>query len=413
MTIDKDRFGSIFAGLAIAGVVAVTRKARRGVSPHNVDPKECREHASNLGDQVRDAFVTAFNNVSEDMEAERAEDQILKKVIGKGANDPGAQIVIPSPRETIVINRYGPGVSFDQQRNVFLAGSLNYIHWFEFGKSAIWRLVEREGNFENYFELKGTFSKGWRTDKGRALAITITHVSDDVFFPYRSSVYRQDFDLQLFADLLEAARVHRINQCEAADERSKSRRKLRKIPDRLKHVVVIDNREAHRAEHKRQAAFETTDAVRLTNGKTIPLTLAEKGGLTLCEPDPMVWYDATAKIWRDDQTGLSMEIVQRREGHGSRNDGILFKGGLRLCRIAIEHHRCWRPEVGPTALILFDLMDGTLAPLDDAEAAFPSKNLLPRIGALLNARRSRGPNGSERNVAMMLKKSDYRDMFQS
>jgi hypothetical protein len=219
----RERLRNILRGLAVGGVAIAARALAEGSS--------LRDFERHTQDAIDRAAARA-NEKAARAHAKAVKLQERRARIGDGAHDPGAVVILPKADEHIVEPKYGYGLGRDLLGGMHLIGSTYGYR----DKAGTWALRADDRTGARIALLHGTFSDGWREGVGAATAVTVTHSHRDSFFPYRDSLYADALPLDRFAMMLE--------------------RGLQPKKGPANPVIVIDNREAHRAEHARLARAE-------------------------------------------------------------------------------------------------------------------------------------------------------------
>jgi hypothetical protein len=311
----------IAAGLAGVAVLS-QRKRQAGLFADSLDQ---------LKEAIRSTPRRMAEAAAEEIAAAKADYEERKRTIGKGAHDPGAIIINPDPDEAITVQRYGPGTAIDALTGRRLTGAV-WGGLYDYAGRA-WTLTENRGNWPVVAHLRGEWSPGWRPGCLDAKAITIHHAHPDSYFPYRDAVYADTLPLDRVAAMIQA--VHEFPHEE----------KRRPVC-----LVVIDNREAHRAEHARLAALESPDVIRGKNGTKTPAD--EEGAVIwLGQPDPLIVHDEASKVTRDPRTGLSLATRPAGDRDYSYELGTVSRGVTPIATLSLHERECWRPGYCETRMI--------------------------------------------------------------
>ena len=326
--------------IAGLGLMAVTRRPKR--NPAKQSGKSFTSAFRDMGRKLQEVP----NRLADEMKKDMSRWQELKERVGDGAHDPGAKIIIPRPDDDIVIEKYGVGIAEDRRNGTFLRGNL-----FDGLMKSMpsWAVCEKHDNYPCLAVIHGHYSEGWRDDVGPVLAVTITHCHRDSYFPYRDSLYSDEFPLDRFADMLQAAQRSKLRYCVK------------------KSIVVIDNREIFRDENLRLAEQESPAEIRFRNwrGPTgekrvmseiemdlmAHCLLRDTSEIILGEPSEDLTYDDSAKALHDDRTGLSLTVESVGDRDYRYQLGTLKRAGELLAKLTLHRRDCWRPDYGPCQLI--------------------------------------------------------------
>ena len=221
--------------------------------------------------------------------------------------------------DDIVVEKWGPGLADDRRDGTFLSGTLYRAYT---RTTPSWSIREKHDNFPVVALLHGEYAQDVRHGP---VTVTVTHSHRDGYFPFRDSLYADELPLDRFTLMLQAAQASPMRHCV-------------KVP-----VVVVDAREAHRAEHERLAAEEDPGQVRLRNWRGPlsgyeALTITESARLqnpllsgsavvVLAEPEAEVSFDEESWTVRDGRSGLGLRV--RREGDRDYyyDAGTVLRGG--------------------------------------------------------------------------------------
>jgi hypothetical protein len=318
----KDTKLEAWQKLVVAGI-AVARSFRNGGA-------YWRESGRALRKGIDQALREGARAAAETVRAEAEERRERKRRIGDGGHDPGAIVFYPETDANIEIRKYEGGTAWDRKTGLHLsAARWSGSYEYSCGDAT---LYESKGNYRVIAHLRGHWSPGWRAGEGEAEALTFTHAHPDGYFPHRDALYADALPLDRIALMLQA--VHDFPH-----------EKRERVP-----LVVIDNREAHRAEHARLAALEDPNAIRGKNGAG---TVAETPSavVRLAEPDPAVRYDAKARVSFDPRTGLRLETRSAGDRDYSFVAGTLHRGEEALAELTLHRSWCWRPGFGEAMMV--------------------------------------------------------------
>lgn len=336
---DDRRLGSFL--IAAAGFVLV-----RAARCSEQKPEAGGAFADRARRQLREAAEKAAAKAKE----EAAKLNVQRERVGDGAHDPGAVIIVPHPGEDIKTARYAVSIAEDTANGTFLRGSLFRAIYVK--DAPAWTLHERTDNFRVLAVIHGHFSEGWRPGEGPAIAVTITHSHSDGYFPFADSLYADQLPLDRFAEMLQAAFQSPHNYG-------------RKTP-----IVVVDNREAHRAHHQELALSESKEVVRIRNwrGDRLPPLSTDSGVekeaqnmaerlqtdnmvISFGEPGLATRYDRSTSTLYDEASGLGLTIRNAGDKDYYYSLGIVRRQEEIVAQLALHTFDCWRPGYGPSKLV--------------------------------------------------------------
>jgi hypothetical protein len=363
----KPDLGKLLLGLAITGI---------GVAAHVARSKKHHQTSFDFGDLVGNALNTAAKGGHAEWEKMRQDEAALREKIGDGAHDPGALVIYPASDGEITVPEWEYGRAKDNRTGTFLSGD-RFGGYMKLRPR--WTFHHAKGNYPILAHLHGTYSRGWR-GAGPALAITITHAHRPGYFPWTDSLYADELPLDRIAMLMQAAN--------------------RMAPPAYARLVVIDNREACRAEHQRRAAAESPDRIRLkdvregaerwttvtSNDSHAQINPAVHDGavVVLGEPDLTIGYDPAAQATFELHGDLCMTIHSAGDRDFSYQIGRIARGDQIVAQVTLHTANCWRPGHGETRLIHLNrtsaprTQDGETRSIDPVELPFA------RIWPLLN-----------------------------
>lgn len=324
-----------------------------------------RKKYNSFSELVADAIAGAIKGTAEFIRKEAEENRRLRDYVGEGAHDPGAIVYRPRRDRTIVVEKYGAGEAIDTLNNTFIRGSrIGGVY----GYARTWTIHQKSGNYDTLLIVYGTLSKGYRPIIGRTPAFTVTFAHRDSYFPHKDATYHADFPLDRFAAMLNVARGGGVSYADIGQR------------------VIIDNREAHRAENERLAALESPDEIRTKNQVYNPAR--HPGAVSfLPVPDDRIAFDPERKqASSSDGSFFSAERAGDRDYYywaGTWHDG---KTG-RDARMTIHVRPAWRPGYGETYMLnvnrMYEGLDRYPARKSKSvtEDDFPIERLVPLLNA--------------------------------
>jgi hypothetical protein len=324
-----------------------------------------RKKYNSFSEMVADAIAGAIKATAEFIRKEAEENRRLSEYVGEGAHDPGAIVYRPGRDRTIVVEKYSAGEAIDTLNNTFIRGSGT---GGVYGYPRTWVIHEKSGNYDVLLIVHGILSRGYRPIIGPTPAFTVTFAHRDSYFPHKDATYPTDFPLDRFAVMLNAAKGGGVSYADIGQR------------------VIIDNREAHRAENERLAALESPDEIRTRNQIYNPARHPRAASF-LPVPDTGIAFDPERKqTSSSDGSFFSAERAGDRDYYywaGTWHDG---KTG-RDAQMTIHVRSAWRPGYGETYMLNVNRMYEGLDrhPQRTAKAVTEDDFPIARLVPLLNA----------------------------